>query len=221
MYNSNILLVDDEPELLEMVYQILKHEGYKYIDRASNCYEANCLIKSNVYQLILLDVTLPDGNGFDLYFDLLKQDQFDTPVIFLSARDEDSDRLRGLGLGADDYITKPFLPMELLLRVKAVLRRISRNTEKMSKIQLGEVEFSTDAGTVTRQNRVTSLTAKENRGKIVSIDNLCETLWPDGSYGLESSLIVHIRHLREKIEDDPSKPKYIITVRGLGYRLEK
>jgi len=79
----------------------------------------------------------------------------------LSARDEDSDRLRGLGLGADDYITKPFLPMELLLRVKAVLRRISRNTEKMSKIQLGEVEFSTDAGTVTRQNRVTSLTAKE------------------------------------------------------------
>ena len=100
----------------------------------------------------------------------------------------------------------------------------------MSKIQLGEVEFSTDAGTVTRQNRVTSLTAKEyiilkklveNRGKIVSIVDLCETLWPDGSYGLESSLIVHIRHLREKIEDDPSKPKYIITVRGLGYRLEK
>ena len=230
MYNSNILLVDDEPELLEMVYQILKHEGYKNIDRASNCYEANLLIKSNVYQLILLDVTLPDGNGFDLYFDLLKQDQFDTPVIFLSARDEDSDRLRGLGLGADDYITKPFLPMELLLRVKAVLRRISRNAEKMSTIQLGEVEFSTDAGTVTRQNRVTSLTAKEyiilkklveNRGKIVSIDDLCETLWPDGSYGLESSLIVHIRHLREKIEDDPSKPKYIITVRGLGYRLEK
>jgi len=215
MYNSNILLVDDEPELLEMVYQILKHEGYKYIDRASNCYEAKCLIKNNVYQLILLDVTLPDGNGFDLYFDLLKQD---------------SDRLRGLGLGADDYITKPFLPMELLLRVKAVLRRISRNAEKMSTIQLGEVEFSTDAGTVTRQNRVTSLTAKEyiilkklveNRGKIVSIDVLCETLWPDGSYGLESSLIVHIRHLREKIEDDPSKPKYIITVRGLGYRLEK
>lgn len=230
MYDSNILLIDDEQALLEMVYQLLRDEGYKNIECGSSCNEARQFISKNTYQLIILDVNLPDGNGFDLYFDLLKQGQFDTPVIFLSARDEDADKLRGLGLGADDYITKPFLPMELLLRIKAVLRRTNKEVGKVDTISFGETKFSLDAGTVTRQNKVTALTAKEysilkklseNRGKIVSIDDLCESLWPDGSYGLESSLIVHIRHLREKIEDDPSKPKYIITVRGLGYRLEK
>ena len=155
---------------------------------------------------------------------------FDIPVVFLSARDEDSARLRGLGLGADDYITKPFLPEELLLRIKAVLRRTYRFQESGETLRLGEAVVSFDSGTVENHRSVQTLTAKEyailyklaeNRGKIVTIDALCDALWPDGSYGLESSLIVHIRHLREKIEADPSSPKYLVTVRGLGYKLEK
>jgi DNA-binding response OmpR family regulator len=174
---------------------------------------------------------LPDGNGFDLYQKMKEEGLlFDIPVVFLSARDEDSARLRGLGLGADDYITKPFLPEELLLRIMAVLRRTYRFQENEEMLRLGETVVSFDSGTVENKGEVQTLTAKEyailhklaeNRGKIVTMDALCDALWPDGSYGLENSLIVHIRHLREKIEADPSNPKYLVTVRGLGYKLEK
>lgn len=153
------------------------------------------------------------------------------PVIFLSARDEDKDRLRGLGLGADDYITKPFLPEELLLRIKAVLRRAWHlyDNEGEAEARIGSAVINWDAGTVTKSGESMMLTAKEwillkklweNRGKIVSINALCDTLWPDGSYGYENSLMVHIRRLREKIEDNPSKPDNLITVRGLGYKLK-
>ena len=174
---------------------------------------------------------LQDGNGFDFYSRMKETgDLYDAPVIFLSARDEDTARLKGLGLGADDYITKPFLPKELLLRIGAILRRTYHFEEKGQSARLGETLVSMDAGTVTRNGKETALTAKElalfhvlfrNRGKIVTTDALCDALWPDGSFGLESSLIVHMRHLREKVEAEPSKPKYLIKVRGLGYKLEK
>ncbi len=228
---SKLLLVDDEPGLLDMVREILKQDGFTYIETAASCSEARSLLSQKIFHLLLLDVMLPDGNGFELYKELTEQGFLtQIPVIFLSARDEDTARLRGLGLGADDYITKPFLPAELLLRVRAVLRRTYRFQEAGSGLQLGNVIVSFDSGVVTKDNRTTTLTAKEyallqklaqNRGRIVTIDALCDALWPDGSYGLESSLLVHIRHLREKIESDPSNPKYLVTVRGLGYKLEK
>ena len=229
--NSNILIVDDEPELLALVTELLHREGFHNIDTAAACHDAAIRVKEKPYHLILLDVMLPDGNGFELYKNMHETGLLrDIPVVFLSARDEDTSRLKGLGLGADDYITKPFLPEELLLRIKAVLRRTYRFQESVQSLRLGETTISFDSGTIENHNGTQTLTAKEfailhklyeNQGKIVTIDTLCDTLWPDGSYGLESSLIVHIRHLREKIESNPSEPKYLVTIRGLGYKLEK
>ena len=225
-----ILVVDDEKELRELLQELLRKEGYLSVEAASSCKEAEAKLSENFYQLILLDVMLTDGNGFDFY---KKQKNggllSEVPVIFLSARDEDRARLHGLGLGADDYITKPFLPEELILRIAAVLRRTCHLEEKEQGVQLGESLVSIDAGTVIRQGEKLSLTAKElalfsilyrNKGKIVTTDTLCDALWPDGNFGLESSLLVHMRHLREKIEKEPSKPVFLLTVRGLGYKLE-
>lgn len=228
LQDMNILLVDDEPSLLKMVLNLLTVEGYTHIDTASCCLQADTLLGQKKYHLILLDVMLPDGDGFSL-FNKIRQHS-DIPVIFLSARDEDSARLRGLGLGADDYITKPFLPEELLLRMKAVLKRSWNlsEKEKLNKSQLGNVVIDWEGGTVFSDEEIMPLTAKEyillkklydNRGKIISINTLCDTLWPDGCYGYENSLMVHMRRLREKIEENPSKPQHLITVRGLGYKL--
>ena len=229
--DCKILIIDDERELAGMVADILKNEGYSNVESAFSLKEANEKIKKGKVHLILLDVMLGDGNGFDFYERLKNEGIFPKlPVIFLSARDEDESRLHGLGLGADDYITKPFLPKELLLRIGAVIRRCYTIDENISEVVLGESLVSLDGGTVRKSGEDITLTAKEltlfsvlyrNRGRIVTTDILCEELWPDGSYGLENSLIVHMRHLREKIEKDPSKPVFLKTVRGLGYKLER
>ena len=226
-----ILLVDDEKKLADLVVSILKREGYSSIDVAEDCRGAEDNIIRNSYHLILLDVMLSDGNGFELYEKLCQLGYLsEIPVIFLSARDEDTARLRGLGLGADDYITKPFLTKELLLRIAAVLRRTYKLEEGTAILRCGDALVDLDAGVVKHEGKEVSLTSKElallqvlyrNRGKIVTMDALCNAVWPEGNYGLESSLIVHMRHLREKIEKDPSKPEFLTTVRGLGYKLEK
>ena len=229
--DCKILIIDDERELAGVVADILKNDGYSNVESAFSLKEANEKIKTGQIHLILLDVMLGDGNGFDFYERLKNEGIFPKlPVIFLSARDEDESRLHGLGLGADDYITKPFLPKELLLRIGAVIRRCYTIDENISEVILGESLVSLDGGTVRKNGEDITLTAKEltlfsvlyrNRGRIVTTDILCEELWPDGSYGLENSLIVHMRHLREKIEEDPSKPVFLKTVRGLGYKLER
>jgi len=229
--DCQILIIDDERELAGVVADILKNEGYSNVESAFSLKEANEKIKKSQAHLILLDVMLGDGNGFDFYERLKNEGIFPKlPVIFLSARDEDESRLHGLGLGADDYITKPFLPKELLLRIGAVIRRCYTIDENISEVILGESLVSLDGGTVRKNGEDITLTAKEltlfsvlyrNRGRIVTTDILCEELWPDGSYGMENSLIVHMRHLREKIEKNPSKPVFLKTVRGLGYKLER
>ena len=229
--DCKILIIDDERELAGVVADILKNEGYSNVESAFSLKEANEKIKKGKVHLILLDVMLGDGNGFDFYERLKNEGIFPKlPVIFLSARDEDESRLHGLGLGADDYITKPFLPKELLLRIGAVIRRCYTIDENISEVILGESLVSLDGGTVRKNGEDITLTAKEltlfsvlyrNRGRIVTTDILCEELWPDGSYGMENSLIVHMRHLREKIEKNPSKPVFLKTVRGLGYKLER
>ena len=229
--DCKILIIDDERELAGVVADILKNEGYSNVESSFSLKEANEKLKKGQVHLILLDVMLGDGNGFDFYERLKNEGIFPKlPVIFLSARDEDESRLHGLGLGADDYITKPFLPKELLLRIGAVIRRCYTIDENISEVILGESLVSLDGGTVRKNGEDITLTAKEltlfsvlyrNRGRIVTTDILCEELWPDGSYGLENSLIVHMRHLREKIEKNPSKPVFLKTVRGLGYKLER
>lgn len=237
-----ILLVDDETTLREMVKGFLRRAGFHNVITAADCREAKEMFRKELPHLILLDVMLPDGDGFS-FFESLQKDS-EVPVIFLSARDEDESRLRGLGLGADDYITKPFLPEELILRVKAVLKRVYRAKDAREDeiVVLGECSVDLGSGVVRWNRRKGSgaeadksgmdnevtLTAKEyailqklaqERGRIVTIDALCDAVWREENYGYENTLIVHIRRLREKIEEDPSHPKYLLTVRGLGYRL--
>lgn len=229
LYDCKILLVDDNRELLAMTGEILKRNGYDDIITAENCKEARRSFEEERPQLVILDIMLPDGDGFTLFRNLRERSQ--VPILFLSARDEDNDRLFGLGLGADDYITKPFLPQELVLRVNSILKRsyfTGQSMEPEQLVLLGERRISLKNATVEYKGERTSLTAKEllllqklyrNRGNIVTFDALCQAVWNDDYYGYENTLMVHIRHLREKIEEDPSHPKYLLTARGLGYRL--
>jgi two-component system, OmpR family, response regulator VicR len=230
--DCRILLVDDEPELRKMVSDILKDDGFRQVETAADCREARSRFSQTRPGGILLDVTLPDGDGFSLFKEIRAVSPL--PVLFLSARDEDENRLLGLGLGADDYITKPFLPRELTLRLRAVLSRTYFPTggkvqEKKPVFLLGEAEIDFNQGTVRSPGGVQALTAKEfilleklyaNRGNIVTGDSLCRAAWGDALYGYENTLMVHIRRLREKIEPEPSHPRYLLTVRGLGYRLQ-
>lgn len=226
--NKKILLVDDEKELLKLVKDALYKEGFYRVFTAETCAAARTVAEQQHPALCLLDVSLPDGDGFSLFEDIRRH--ADVPVIFLTARGEPDDKLQGLGLGADDYIVKPFLMKELVLRVCAVLKRIYGRTEEPAaagfRLDSRYIDFET--ASVQVGERTLSLTAKEfvllrklyeNKNKIVTSDALCEAAWGDGYYGYENTLMVHIRRLREKIEDDPSHPAHLITVKGIGYKL--
>lgn len=258
LYEYKIMLVDDEPELRRMVGEFLAAAGFCHVVYAESVNRAREVFDRERPHLVLLDVMLPDGDGFTLLKELHRASE--VPVIFLSAKDEDKDRLKGLGLGADDYITKPFLPRELILRVQAVLKRVYRVKDAGGGhrvIDLGNCRVDLGSGTVSwnmkddgpdsgnvmagegachddcgigrvQKRAQTTLTAKEyaimeklsaNRGQIVTIDALCESVWREENFGYENTLVVHIRRLREKIEENPSKPQHLITVRGLGYKL--
>ncbi len=221
---KRILLVDDEPAILEMVSSILREEGFVNIMAVSTIKEAVSVAVSFSPELAILDVMLPDGSGFDLM--RLLRAESDYPVLFLTARGEAEDRVQGFGIGADDYLVKPFLPKELLLRVCAVLRRCYREENAQVHLRGSVIDF--DRAEVKRNGESLPLTAKEfellqalyrNAGRIVTIDALCEAAWGDNPFGYENSLMAHIRRIREKIELDPSKPVSLVTVKGLGYKL--
>lgn len=226
--NKKLLLVDDEQDLLNMVQLILQTEGYTHLKTAGTVREALAAVREWKPDLALLDVMLPDGDGFSLLEQMRAES--DIPVLFLTARGEDEDKFRGLGLGADDYMVKPFLPRELILRVGAVLRRCYRTerTDGERNVRLAACALDFDRAEVVRGGKRIPLTATEfkllralcrNAGKIVTIDLLCEAVWGDNPYGYENSLMAHIRRIREKIEANPSKPVSLITVKGLGYKL--
>lgn len=225
----SVLIVEDEQGLRQMLLDILRGAGFLNVIGAADCQEAHTAFVSHHPQVVILDITLPDGDGFTLMQEMRKTTN--VPTLFLSARDADADRLHGLGLGADDYITKPFLPDELILRLTAVLKRTYHLTSEPPILTLGQVQINWASGTVHHPNHPdTALTAKETallhkladeRGNIVTIDALCQAAWNDGIFGYENTLMVHIRRLREKIELDPSKPVWLRTVRGLGYKLER
>lgn len=227
---AKLLIVDDEPSLRTMLETLLRQEGYKTVLLAATAGEALRIAKRDAPDAFILDVMLPDADGFELFGKL--REFSSAPALFLSARDEDEARLHGLGLGADDYITKPFLPKELTLRLSAVLRRTygAVETAENDLLKLGEVSVDFSSGTVSGNGEEKMLTAKEyallrklaqERGRIVTVDSLCMAAWSDGNMGYENTLMVHIRRLREKLEPDPSHPQYILTVRGLGYKLKK
>lgn len=231
---AKLLIADDNKELCSLLKRILSEEGYTEIRVAYSCREAERQIEQEKPDLMILDVNFPGEDGFS-FFQRIKR-QMDIPVLFLSARDGNEDRITGLGLGADDYMTKPFLPKELTLRVGAILRRTyhEENAWEEWKYQIGNREVDLAAGIVRipqkEKVREVNLTNKEfqllklfleNRGRILTFDFLSESVWGENYYGYENTLMVHIRKLREKIEENPSSPRYLITVKGLGYRLEK
>lgn len=224
LHSKKLLLVDDEPELLRMVTAILADDGFSHLVTASNMKEGLTACINEKPDLAILDVMLPDGDGFAL----MEQIRIwtDIPVIFLTARDEAADKLAGLGLGADDYIAKPFLPQEFLLRILAVLRRCYKEDSPLLKLDGCTVDFS--RAEVDKGGEILPLTAMEHRlletlarneGRIVTVDTLCESLWGDNPFGYENSLNAHVRRIREKIEVDPSRPVSLLTIKGLGYKL--
>lgn len=221
---KRLLLVDDEQELLDMVVSILKEEGFYNIATAKTLKEALVLADSFQPELAILDVMLPDGNGFSLMEQLKQKGEY--PILFLTARGEDEDKFKGFGLGADDYVVKPFLPKELTFRIMAILRRSYKDENPLVKLQNSEIDF--DRAEVIKGDEHIALTAKEhdilsvlyrNAGRIVTIDALCGAAWGENPFGYENSLMAHIRRIREKIESDPSRPVSLITVKGLGYKL--
>ena len=224
LYSKKILLVDDEPELLRLVTDILLDDGFRNIIEADTVRTGLISARQDKPDLAILDVMLPDGDGFALMKEL--RTFTNIPIIFLTAKDEAADKLAGLGLGADDYVVKPFLPQELLLRVHAVLRRCYKADSFILELEGCTIDFS--RAEVNKNGTIIPLTAKEHtllqtlsrsEGRIVSIDALCEALWGDNPFGYENSLNAHIRRIREKIETDPSKPVSLITIKGLGYKL--
>lgn len=228
IYDAEILLVDDNPDLLTLITDNLLSAGYKTVRTAESCAAARAAFAAHRPALMILDINLPDGDGFGLFRALHEGNE--VPALFLSARDADADRLFGLGLGADDYLTKPFLMQELLLRMQHILQRTYRAVLGRARtLPLGDCIVDLQDAAVQRADGTTlPLTATErallqkladNRGHIVTYDALCEAVWGADYYGYENSLNVHIRHLREKIEAEPGRPRWLTTVRGIGYRL--
>ena len=230
-FDCKILVVEDEREVALMIQKHLQKEGYGLVYTAGSFKEAMDVFGRENPDCMVLDINLPDGDGFSLMKKIRVSSQ--APIRFLSARDKDEDRLLGLGLGADDYIVKPFLPRELSLRLGSILNRayfFSKSENEAKPIfSLGRVTIDLTSGAVIKDGIRTELKAKEyalleklyaNRNKIVTFDSLCEAVWGDRYYGYENTLMVHIRRLREKIEEEPSHPRYLLTIKGLGYKLE-
>ena len=220
--DRKILIVDDEIELLNLIESILQDEGFHNVKTAQTKKEAIEVFNSFEPELAILDVMLPDGNGYDLIQAF--HQKMEIPIIFLTAKGEDNDRLRGLSLGADDYIVKPFLPQELILRMESILRRVYPK-ELIVPLQHSSIDF--EKGLVVKRGENIPLTATEfkivetlnqSANRIVTIEFLCEAVWGD-IFGYENSLMSHIRRIREKIEENPSQPVSLLTARGLGYKL--
>lgn len=222
--DASILLVDDESYLIDSMYKFLKNKGYQKILTAKNIAEARFKLNNNKVDLMILDIMLTDGSGFDLLKDLRKKSSL--PVIILSALSGIDDKKEGFDLEVDDYIVKPFLPEDLLWRIEAVLRRTYQN--KNEKIILsGGIVFDRERAMLIKDDEDIQLTAKQfkildylatNINKIVSIDQILDKCWEE-SFGYENTLITHIYRLRDKLEEDPANPKTLITVKGLGYKL--
>lgn len=219
-----ILLVEDDPSIAQGLTEFLSGEGLR-VDRAGGQAQALRFLSSQSYDLLLLDISLPDGSGFAVCAAAKAQD--DTPVIFLTAADEEYSVVAGLDMGADDYISKPFRPRELLSRVRSVLRRAGR---LQSQIECGPVRLDLNRGVVTKDGEEVALSALEyrlllilftNRGAVLARERLLSELWDAaGEFVNDNTLTVYIKRLREKIEEDPQNPSIIRTVRGVGYRVE-
>jgi DNA-binding response OmpR family regulator len=226
----NILVCDDDKEIVEAIKIYLSNEGYK-IYKAYNGLEALEVLDNTDIQLIIMDIMMPKMNGMKATNKI--RETKNIPVIMLSAKSEDMDKIMGLNIGADDYITKPFNPLELIARVKSQLRRytsLGSFTPSLKTYKTGELIIDDESKEVTVDGELIKLTPieykillflTENAGKVYSIDMIYEKVWNEPAYNPENTVAVHIRRIREKIEINPKKPKYLKVVWGVGYKIEK
>ena len=223
---KKILLVDDEKDILNILETVLVKEGFRNIYKASTGKEAIEKAKLLNPSLIVLDIMLPDIEGYEV---CQKIREFTyAPILFLSAKSDDVDKLLGLGVGGDDYITKPFSPKEVAYRIKAQFRRMGYlNQVDNSKMTFGEITIDQVKGEVKKAEEIISLTALEYQlllfftrhpNQILSKTTITENVWGSDFDGNDNALMVHIHHLRQKLEKDPANPKYFVTQRGLGYK---
>lgn len=230
----NVLIVDDDKEIVNAIAIYLKNEGYK-IYKAYDGNQAVEKLKEQEIHLIILDIMMPEKDGIETLEEIRKEKTI--PVIMLSAKSEDYDKIEGLNAGADDYITKPFNPLELIARVNSNIRRYTKlggmsekKSEKKENVyQTGELILDDETKKVTSEGKKIKLTATEfkilkflmkNKGKVYSIPEIYENVWKEESYGAENIIAVHIRHIREKIEINPKEPKYLKVIWGIGYKIE-
>jgi two-component system OmpR family response regulator len=224
---KKILVVDDEKKIVDILKAYLERDGYQVI-AAYDGRSALELAQSNLPDLIILDLMLPEVSGWDVCRELRKES--DVPVIMLTARDDTTDKIIGLELGADDYVTKPFDPKEIISRVRAVMRRSEGKAVSKATLNFGEIMIDTDKRLVRHGDRNIELTPiefdllrvmAENLGRVYSRMQLLDRVQGDAYEGYERTIDSHIKNLRKKLELDPEHPKYIITVYGVGYKLGK
>ncbi len=225
----NILVCDDQPEIVDAIEIYLKNEGYQ-IFKAFDGLEAIEKLEQNQIHLIIMDVMMPRMDGIRATLKI--RESKNIPVIMLSAKSEDTDKIMGLNIGADDYVTKPFNPLELIARVKSQLRRYTKlgsaqSTENV--FQTGGLTVDDERKEVTVDGEAVRMTPVEykilllikNAGRVYSIDQIYEQVWNEPAYSPENTVAVHIRRIREKIEINPKEPKYLKVVWGIGYKIEK
>ena len=230
--NSAILVVDDDHDIVNAIAKLLGKEGY-IIYKAYNGLEAIDMLMQHEIQLILIDVMMPKLDGLSAMMKIREKNNI--PIIVLSAKSEDSDKILGLSMGADDYITKPYNPMELVARVNSNLRRYlslgaAGSTMSDNKLRIGGLELDKEARQITLDGEPVKFTPTEykitellmeNAGRTFSAEEIYSRIWNEDSYSVENTVMVHIRHIREKIEINPSEPRYLKVVWGIGYKMEK
>ncbi|KIL24963.1 hypothetical protein B4133_1974 [Bacillus altitudinis] len=224
---SKVLIIDDEKEILELIHTVLTREGIDQVLTASTARDGLTQFHQEQPDLIILDIMLPDGEGYDICKQI--RDVSHVPIIFLSAKGEESDKIVGLAIGGDDYITKPFSPKEVAYRVKAQLRRSSylQPSQAEPVIKKGPFELNEQQAELTKNGAAIELTPKElmlmtyflqHPNRVISKETLYQTVWGEDFFGSDNTVMVHIRRLREKIEHSPSTPEFLVTVKGLGYK---
>lgn len=228
----NILVCDDDKEIVKAIEIYLVKENYNVL-KAYDGQEALKILKHNTVHLVILDIMMPIKDGIETIKEIRKNSTI--PVIMLSAKSEDEDKIKGLNLGADDYMTKPFNPLELIARVNSGIRRYTKlgtlqDEEGKNIYKSGELVIDDELKQVTVEGKDVKLTPTEynilkfltkNKGIVYSIEQIYENVWEDEAYGAENIIAVHIRHIREKIEINPKEPKYLKVIWGIGYKVEK
>jgi len=231
MTKETILIVDDEKEIRNLIAIYLKNEGYDILE-ASDGEEGLSLLKKHKVHLIVLDIMMPNVDGIEMCMKV--REIAEMPIIMLSAKSQDMDKIVGLSIGADDYVTKPFNPLELIARIKSQLRRYIKmnrlDSMNESEIEIGDLRINTDTHEVIVNNEKVKLTPREfsilellarNQGIVMSAEQIYEKVWKEEAIQSENTVMVHIRKIRERIETNPRNPQYIKTVWGVGYKIEK